>query len=34
MKVACRVQIRKKVFFQNSKKFGDIFIKNDIIYMY
>ena len=30
LKVACRVQIWKKTFFQNSDKFGYSFIKNDI----
>ena len=34
IKVASRVQISKKSFFQNSEKFGYMFIKNDIIYMF
>ena len=33
-KVACRVQIWKKIFCQNSDKFGHSFTKNDIMYMY
>ena len=33
-KVAYRVQIRRKTFFQNSEKFLYSFIKNDIIYFY
>ena len=33
-KVACRVQIWKKIFWQNSDKFGPRFTKNDIMYMY
>ena len=32
IKVACRVQIWQK-FFENSEKFGNSFIKNDIVYM-
>ena len=34
VKVACRVQIWKKTFCQNSDKFGYSFIKNDIMFMY
>ena len=34
LKVACRVQIWKKTFCQNSDKFGYSFIKNDIMFMY
>ena len=34
IKVACRVQIWKKTFCQNSDKFGYSFIKNDIMFMY
>ena len=33
-KVACRVQIWKKTFCQNSGKFGYSFIKNDITVIY
>ena len=33
-KVACRVQIWKKTFCQNSDKFCCSFIKNDIMFMY
>ena len=33
-KVACRVQILKKTFSQNSNRFGYSFIKNDIMFMY
>ena len=33
-KVACRVQVWKKSFYQNSGKFGYSFIKNDIMCMY
>ena len=33
-KVACRVQIWKKTFCQNSDKFGYSFIKNDIMFMH
>ena len=33
-KVACRVQIWKKTFCQNSYKFGYSFIKNDIMFMF
>ena len=32
-KVACTVEICKKSFFENSKKVGNNFIKNGIIYM-
>ena len=34
LKVACRVQIWKKTFCQNSDKFGYSFTKNDITFMY
>ena len=34
IKVACRVQIWKKTFCQNSDKFCCSFIKNDIMFMY
>ena len=34
LKVACRVQIWKKTFCQNSDNFGYSFIKNDIMFMY
>ena len=33
LKVACRIQIWKKIFCQNSDKFGYSFIKNDIRFM-
>ena len=33
-KVACRVQISKKSFYQNSEKFGYSLITDDIIYMF
>ena len=33
-KVACRVQIWKKTFYQNSDRFGYCFIKNNIMFMY
>ena len=33
-KVACRVQIWKKTFCQNSQKFGYSFIKDGIIFLY
>ena len=33
-KVACRVQMWKKIFCQNSDKFEHSFIKNDIMFMY
>ena len=33
-KVACRVQIWIKTFYQNSDKFSYSFIKNDIMFMY
>ena len=33
-KVACKVQIWKKTFCQNSDKLGYSFIKNDIMFMY
>ena len=32
--VPCRVQIWKKIFYQNSDKFGYSFIKSDIMFMY
>ena len=34
VKVACRVQIWKKILRQNSDKFGRSFTKNDIMYIY
>ena len=34
VKVSCGVQIWKKVFCQNSDKFGHSFIKNDIMFRY
>ena len=35
LKVACRAQIWKKIFCQNSDYFGDHFIKNGIcIYVF
>ena len=34
LKVACRVQIWKRAFCQNSDKFGYSFTKNDITFMY
>ena len=34
LKVACSVQIWKKIFCQNSDKLGHKFTKNDIMYMY
>ena len=33
IKVACGFQIWKKIFCQNSDKFGHSFTKNDIMYM-
>ena len=33
VKVAYRIHIWQKFFFQNSEKFGNSFIKNGIIYM-
>ena len=34
VKVACRVQIWKKIFCQNSDKVGYSFIKNDIRFIH
>ena len=34
LKVACRVQIWKKTFCQNTGKLGYSFIKNDIMFMH
>ena len=34
LKVACRVQVWKRIIYQNSGKFGYCFIKNDIMFMY
>ena len=34
LQVACRVQIWRKTFCQNSDKFGYSFIKNDIMFIY
>ena len=34
-KIACSVRIKKKkIFCQNSDKFGNSFIKNDVMFMY
>ena len=33
LKLGFKVQIWEETFFRNSEKFGNSFIKNDIIYM-